>query len=475
MMTSPRHSIQWRIFSYYTAIFTVAIVLLAAGHFWATVQSARRMAEMQMQEEGVQLMPLVFPPPDWSKPEWQKLAKERPVRRGPVENPIFFKSVAQLQKNTFCVLLVNWQGQEIFRSKNTPPDFFVAVSPSGSLKLKAGAGTLGVEVRTRIGDVIALGLPLSTVRKQALQTLPQTAVLALLVLGGFSFFGFRLIKRGLKPIHEISRAAQHIAGGALHERIPAPAEGSELGQLAHVLNHTFDRIQEVLSRQKQFTADASHELRTPVASILADCEFSLKRERSPARYRETIEVCHEAARHMRQLIDALGLLARFDAGEAALVTVPCDLAPVAADAVILLRPLARERGITLECNLAPAPCLGDAARLGQVARNLLSNAIVHNRREGSVRLSTGSQEGEAWLAVEDTGPGIPPEMAERIFGRFFRLDKARRHPESGSGLGLAICKAIVDAHGGKIEVSGAEGIGSTFRVRLKLAETPSAE
>ncbi len=472
-MTPLRDSIQWRIFLYYTAIFSVAVALLFAGHFWTTLQSARRMAETRMQKHAVQMRPLAFPPPDFSKMDGQPRPAEPPVMRGPVNNRDFHKTVAKLEREQIYVILVNWRGEEIYRSQNAPRDFCVSTPPGGPLTLKPGARSLGVEVHTRIGDVIALGQPRKVVELLALHTLPQTVAAAVSVLGLFSFFGFRLIKHGLKPIRDISRAAEHIASGALSERIAIPSQRSELGQLANVLNHTFNQLESVLLRQKQFTADASHELRTPVASILADCEFSLKRERTPERYRETIAVCHEAARHMRKIIESLGLLARFDAKEQELKKTPCDLACVASQALALVQPLAREHTVEISSELNPASCRGDTARLEQVAVNLLSNAILYNQASGKVHLRTGTAGGNAFLVVEDNGPGIPEDKIERIFDRFFRLDTTRRHPESGSGLGLAICKAIMDAHGGEIKATSKAGKGSVLAVTLEA--TPSTE
>ncbi|XHR26852.1 MAG: sensor histidine kinase [Chthoniobacteraceae bacterium] len=472
-MTPLRDSIQWRIFLYYTAIFSVAVALLFAGHFWTTLQSVRRTAKARMQEQAVHLLPEAFPPPDWTKAADNPLSTEPPVTRGPVERREFHKIVAKLGQEQIYVILVNWKGQEIYRSKNAPRDFYVIASPGGPLKLNPDALSLGVEVHTRLGDVLALGQPRKAVEAQTLHTLPQTIATAVCVLGLFSFLGFRLIKHGLKPIREISRAAEHIANGALSERIAISSQTSELGQLANVLNHTFNQLESVLLRQKQFTADASHELRTPVASILADCEFSLKRERPPERYRETIEVCREAARHMRKIIESLGLLSRFDAEAVDLQKTPCDLACVAAQALALVQPLARKHTIELLTELAPAPCRGDTARLEQVAVNLLSNAILYNRASGKVHLRTGSAEGKAFLVVEDNGPGIPEDKIERIFDRFFRLDTTRRHPESGSGLGLAICKAIMEAHGGEIKATSKPGSGAHLAITLEAI--PSAK
>ena len=134
----------------------------------------------------------------------------------------------------------------------------------------------------------------------------------------------------------------------------------------------------------------------------------------------------------------------------------------------MLRPLAAERGIQIHCDVPPIECLGDAERIGQVVTNLLTNAIHFNRDQGEVRLSARAENGAVLLTVADTGQGIPAEDIPHLFERFYRVDKSRSRIQGRNGLGLAICKAIVDAHGGTIEVSSQPGVGSTFTVRLPL-------
>ncbi len=463
-------SIQWRIFLYYTAILTTAVALLSAAHYWAELRSAQRLAEGQMQELGIYLLPLAFPPPDMSGVEPPEDVSKRVLRRGPVESTGFHRKVEELTQRGFYVVAVNWHGEEVFRSSNSPRDFLVHGPSGGPFTLTPDSASLGAEVRSIVGDVIALGQSRKSVDLQALKALPPTVALAVLVLGGFSLLGFRLIAHGLKPIREISRTAGRIANGNFSERIDVSAQSSELGQLADVLNNTFERLEEILLQQKQFIADASHELRTPVAAILADCEFSRKRSHPTERYQKTIEVCYESAQHMRKVIEDLGILARFDVQGGEAQKAACDLAESAANALALACPLAENQGIALLPSLAPAPCRANASRLDQVALNLLSNAILYNRPKGEVRVRTGCKDRESFLEVEDTGPGIPADKHPLLFHRFYRLDETRaKTPEGGTGLGLAICKAIVEAYGGRIELASTMGQGSIFRVSFPTA------
>jgi signal transduction histidine kinase len=216
----------------------------------------------------------------------------------------------------------------------------------------------------------------------------------------------------------------------------------------------------------QFTADASHELRTPVSVVLTQTQTALSRERPAAEYRESLAACHRAAQRMRQLIESLLTLARLDSGEAAATREACDLGRIAGEAVELVRPAAEEKGVNLELDLTPVCCEGKPEQLAQVVSNLVSNAICHNRPGGIVHVKVASEPGAAILSVRDNGLGIVSEDLPHIFERFYRSDEARSSAAGRTGLGLAITKAIVEAHGGTIQVATVLGKGSTFTVRL---------
>ena len=284
--------------------------------------------------------------------------------------------------------------------------------------------------------------------------------------------GWWIATRAIRPIDDISATAEKISAGDLSQRIDATDAGSELGQLAAVLNSTFARLDAAFTQQKQFTSDAAHELRTPVSVILTQTQSTLNRERSAAEYRETLEACQRAAQRMRRLVESLLDLAKLDSGQVSLQCAPLDLAQTAAECLELVRPLASERGIALQSDLAPANCEGDSDRLALVITNLLTNAIHHNRDGGEVRIVTSNGDGEALLTVADNGPGIAVEHLPRIFDRFYRADAARTASQGRAGLGLAISKSIVDAHGGTLEVASQPGAGATFTVRLPAAMYP---
>ena len=278
--------------------------------------------------------------------------------------------------------------------------------------------------------------------------------------------GWWIATRAIRPVGIITATARRIAQGEWGERIPVREMRSELGGLSATLNETFAQLEESFARQSRFTADAAHELRTPVSIILAQAQRALTRERDAATYQQTLEACVNAARRLNQLTESLLELSTHDAGAKSLKLAECDLAEIARETATLVQPIADERRITLSCEFSPAACRADASRIAQVILNLLTNALDHTPAEGRVTLRTGVESGCAVFAITDTGPGIAAEHLPRIFDRFYRTDDSRNRRTGGAGLGLAICKAIADTHAGTIEVASTPGNGSTFTLRI---------
>ena len=277
-----------------------------------------------------------------------------------------------------------------------------------------------------------------------------------------------LSRRILAPVEQMTGIAERISASNLSERIDQSRIKSELGRLAQVLNQMFGRLQASFERQARFTADASHELRTPTSVVLAQSELALAKQRSPEEYQEALGACYRAAKRMESLVDGLLTLARIDAGQLEIRHEPVDLRQVVENSVALLKPLADQKQIELKCDLQTVQVTGDAERLGQVVANLVNNAITYNREGGQVRLHLVAEEHNAVLTVSDTGIGIGESDLPRVFERFYRVDKARTGNSGGIGLGLAICQEIVRSHGGMIDVASVVGEGTTFTVRLPL-------
>ncbi|MBI2511120.1 MAG: HAMP domain-containing protein [Opitutae bacterium] len=321
---------------------------------------------------------------------------------------------------------------------------------------------------TERGDCALVGVSLAAVARAERSFVWWLGGAGALVLGVGLGGGGWLVTRALRPIGEIGAAARRIAAGNLHERIQPSDRDSELGQLADVLNNTFARLETSFAEQRQFTADASHEVRTPLTVIISEAQASLARPRTGQEYRETLEVCLEAAQDMRRLAESLLDLARLDSGQEANRRSACDLAEIADGCVALVRPLAEARSVTIAAELASAPLTGDPARLRQVLVNLLDNAIYYNYERGAVTVRTRREDGVAVVEVADTGSGIAPDDVPHIFQRFYRANRARTQTERRAGLGLAIVHSIVEAHGGTIAVKSQLGLGTTFTVRLPV-------
>jgi heavy metal sensor kinase len=285
--------------------------------------------------------------------------------------------------------------------------------------------------------------------------------------------GWMLSRRIIRPIRAIGTTAEAISASNLSGRIDTADTASELVTLADVLNAMFERLESSFQQQARFTADASHELRTPVAVIHSHAELALSRERSAEEYRNTIRTCLRASGRMKGLIESLLLLARADGGKLELDSLPIDLGQIAEESIALVGPLAEEKTVTLESNVPPTEITGDPVRLAQVVTNLLTNAIRYNREGGQVRVSVSTEDHHATLTVADTGVGIPEADRAHVFDRFYRVDKHRSREAGGSGLGLAICKTIVEAHGGTITLTGDGTNGTNFTVRLPLRGSSS--
>lgn len=295
------------------------------------------------------------------------------------------------------------------------------------------------------------------------------AAIAASVLAFALAIGWWITSRALRPITSIVDTAQRIATGDLSERIPVRSASSELGHLSTVLNDTFAQLESTFARQARFTADAAHELRTPVAIILSQAQRVLTRERDPATYQRTLEACVSAARRLNQLTESMLTLATHDGDAISVKHEPCDLAVIARETAEPLQPLAEERHIALELNLAPAPCIGDALRLSQIVLNLLSNALDHTPDGGRISLRTTTDSDQSLFTITDTGSGIAEEHLPRIFDRFYRADASRTRTIGGAGLGLSICKAIADEHGATLEVASELNKGSVFKLMLPRA------
>ncbi len=476
-MSSLLHSIRWRVQAWH-AVLLLGVILAFCGAIYrlAWTNQLRRADRAIIQSERTLIRSLVEAlPPSTStgKPEPFSPARVMEYLRGP--HPAIPAAAASLFHGTepgyAYFVFRDVDGRVLLRSPNLPAD--LAAQPLPPETFNDDWRTLGDRRETihrnPEGITSIVGADLTPEREEmkrfALSLgLTGLAVWALGLLGGWWLAG-----RAIRPIQAISRTATRIADGNLAERIDTSGGDSELDLLGRILNTTFDRLHAAVERQKQFTADASHELKTPVTILLAETQRALKRERSPEEYRAALATCQTAAERMRQLTESLLLLARQEAGANA-PRERCDLAALLRDTVEHLRPLAAERQLALETDLQPAACLGDPAALSILASNLVANALQHHDRTGgSVRVSCATDADGATLTVVDDGPGIPPERLPHLFERFYRGDHARTGGSGHTGLGLAIARAIVQNHGGTLIAANEPRRGARFTARLPAA------
>jgi heavy metal sensor kinase len=414
--------------------------------------------------------PFESPPPD--RPKFDQ-SPGNDARRQPPQMPVKFQLPPrqagffdESDTNGFYYVVWNSDGKELARSTNAPaelPALSRTFSPDPPSPQMRGVRREIFVIFPR-GETILVGRSIASELKELrLAALRLTAIGAAILLLGLAG-GWWLATRAIRPIDNISATAVKISAGDLSQRIDIADTESELGQLASVLNSTFARLEAAFAQQQQFTSDAAHELRTPVSIILTQTQTALNRERNAAEYRETIEACQRSAQRMRRLTELLLELARLDAGQEQMKRMKFNLSQVARDCVESITPLAAEHHVKMHCNLPQLECAGDPERLAQVITNLLTNAIQYNKENGEVLIATQSQNGTATLTVSDTGHGISVKDLPHVFERFYRADSSRS--SGNTGLGLAIAKAIIEAHGGTIEVSSKPNVGTTFIVRL---------
>ncbi len=303
----------------------------------------------------------------------------------------------------------------------------------------------------------------------------QSILIGLLIVTPFvlllsAFGSYWLAGRAFKPIHRLALTAREIGAKDLSQRVPVPQPKDEVRELSVIFNQMIERLEQAFAQQRRFVADASHELRTPVAVIRSMTELAISQ---PSDAEDNLLVLRELnaeSERLGRLISDLLALARADEGQIKLDSEPVRLDLLTADVVSSLEPLADERNVALQTgDLNPATVLGDAARLIQIIMSLVDNALTYTNAGSTVTLSVKSNASAAYLVVRDTGIGIAKSDIEHIFERFYRADPARSKAVGGSGLGLSIVDWLVHAHNGTISVESELCKGSTFTVMFPLA------
>ncbi len=468
----PALSIRARLTLWYSALLTVTVLILAGAAYVLLWYGS--MQDMDDALQGV-----------------ARALEQQAPRRG---SPFVPADVDALFRRFFG--FSPWDRYVQRRDLLSPPDPRRRRAPSGTLPLSpdarrnAAAGretyetveglaeypvrvlTKPVLAGGRVRNVIQVGMSqenLYATRRRFLWIMAAVLPFGLLLATGG---GWALARRALAPVEHMVEAARRISAEHLAERLEESGTGDELDRLSGVLNAMLERLDLSFRQMRQFSADASHELQTPLTILQGELEVALRSPRTPEAYREVIKSALQEIDRMAVLVEGLLLLARADAGMLRLDLKPMDAAQLLAEVYERTQILAQSRSITLDLEaLEPRIVFGDRERLRRVLLNLVDNAIKYTPAGGRVTLSLRERDGQVSLSVRDTGIGLSETEQEHVFQRFHRAGSARDHGAQGSGLGLCIARSIAEAHGGTLQVASRRGEGSTFTVCLpRLAE-----
>jgi two-component system OmpR family sensor kinase len=324
------------------------------------------------------------------------------------------------------------------------------------------------------GDVVITAMPMTDVDDTMARLVTVELVVTAVIVAVLGLVTWSIVRLGIRPIKQMTLAAERIAEGDRTQRVPEAAPSSEAGQLGAALNHMLGRLDEAFDQQaasedrlRRFVADASHELRTPVTTIRGYAElYRVGGLAERSELDEAMRRTEQEAVRMSRLVDDLIDLAKLDEGRP-LEQRPVDLSVLAADAA--RDAAAVDPGRRIDTGLHPgAVVVGDEDRLRQVIANIVGNALVHTPADTAIDVHVDVVGSQALLVVTDHGPGMPPDVAAKVTQRFYRADPARVRHRGGSGLGMSIADAAVVAHGGTIAVDSEVGRGTTVTVALPL-------
>lgn len=312
-----------------------------------------------------------------------------------------------------------------------------------------------------------LNLDLQRLRWRFLVVLP----IVLLVVGGVAWW---LASRALRPVAALTHAAERITERGLDQRIAAPGHDREFQRLVTVFNAMMDRLELGFHQARRFSADASHELKTPLALLQAELEQALHQARSGSPEAQTYTSLLDEIHHLKAILEKLLLLSLADSGRLVIERSATNLGEIVGNVVEDCAALAPE--LQLEAEVRPGVMVqADATLLEQALQNLLGNAVKYNRPGGRIRVAVTTAPGRAIVTIGNTGPGVPAADRARVFERFYRGDPARsRSAPAGAGLGLSLSREIVRAHGGELILSRTDSDWTEFEVTLPCAPTATA-
>ncbi len=301
--------------------------------------------------------------------------------------------------------------------------------------------------------------------------------MSVVILAVIGLTGALLARRALRSIDQMVSRARRIGEASLADRLPHPGTADEIGRLVETLNEMLARLERSFEVRRMFSADASHELRSPLSRLRAELEVALRRPRPTAEYQETLRSCLDEVERLQGMIEDLLELARIDTNEDQELPEPVSVTDLVDAAVLAVRPRARRDVAVVVADPLPEVLVNTAPVAAKVAlANILDNAVKFSPPAGQVRVAVTATDDEAIIAVSDAGPGVSPEDAERLFQPFYRGKASRSTGVSGVGLGLAISRVLIQRQGGRITLGALDHKGATFSVHLpraaRVAEEP---
>jgi heavy metal sensor kinase len=471
----PPLSIRWRLTIWYSGMVALTLALFSGGLYlymdnrlrtdidWSSQQRAQQVARLLVQRLNAQQL----------APGDQLILRELGVLDDSVD-PFRDPGVGVRLYNPLG-MLVGGSSKFLLERQRIPEDRMVVVAA------RYGQEYRGI-LSTREGPFYAYSRPVPLTNGQiwtvllltsmqpyqrTMEELARLLLIGTLLATAIAFVtGAAMAKAALSPMDAIVRTAQQINRERdLSRRIEAKGPRDEIGRLTETINDMLVRIEAMFDRQRQFMADVSHELRTPLTTIRGEVDLM---QRSGRVDPEGLEAVRSEAERMARMVGELLLLARAEA-ELAVHLDPVELDTLLLDVYRQALTLAGDGHRVVLGHEDAATVVGDRDRLKQLLLNLVENALTYTPGGSTVTLALHRDSQVAWISVADDGPGIPAEDLERIFDRFYRVDKARKRTGGGTGLGLSIVQWIAKAHGGRVEVASTLGAGTTFTVTLPLA------
>jgi len=460
-MKRPR-SIRWRLTLWYSAFLLGTLLMAGAGIYAGLAHVLRDNFADQMQQEAVLAL--------------------AGVNQANGSLTLDSATLAHFDENDHFVRLVTSTGNVIADTSDEEDGIslpkpgkdestFRTITVDG---VPFGIATEPVIVNGTVAGQVQVGMSRADV-EETLRTVVLIFAIALpLLLAIAGIGGYLVSSRALAPVDAITAMAANIRPDDLDKRLDLDLPDDELGRLARTFDAMLERIDIAFERQRRFTGDAAHELRTPLSLMQSQVELALSRPRTRAEYQDALTNLHDDIERLTSIVSVLLTLARADASALPSNRETVDLAEIVALVIDSYGPQADRSGVQLIDRSTRTLVTADDDLIVQLLVNLIDNALAHTPPDGSVTVGTTNRTGQACLWVEDTGSGIAPEHQARIFERFYRADPGRSRGAGGVGLGLAFCKAIADAHGGTLTVESEPGNGSRFELCLPwIALSPS--